>query len=82
MEKVHRVSFFFFKAFGRVSDEQVVARFCRYFLDARQYGSDEVTVELVYDNADGIRFLLAQVARKIVVPVTHFFRLTENALRG
>ena len=63
---------FLFIALGRVGDDEVVSRFSSYLFNTREYGSNEVAVQFMHYNTNGICFLFAQATGESVMPVTQF----------
>ena len=72
VEEVVYVGGFFPIGFGGVADDEVVTGVGGDLFDAGQDGTDELTFYLVYDDADGMCLLHAQVAGEAIGTIAHF----------
>src|SRR5688572_9412468 len=70
MKKVQGIGGLLFKTLRRVSYDQIISRFCRYFFNPRKDGGDKVTVQFMDNDAYGICFLLAKITGECVMAIT------------
>ena len=82
VEKVVGVGGFFPIGLGGMADDEVIAGFCGDFFDPGEDGADELALELMDNDADGVGLLHPQVAGEAIGSIAQLLGGIHDAFAG